>query len=640
MPSRDNVDYKVFLEGIWANDPDADGVSGTFDYFDVLTIAESAGAAKLDTAVLDYKQAVLEDFDPYALLGLEIEIQRIGGSSEIVHWGKITQLPITINPRMETLRIQSRTELYHLGGKVNGYHVYDPATSATRVVDGELIFNPLIDGTVYGNRNDTRTTAGGDPVFLDPESVRTAAAVTYQGGNIATWTLAEAIYYLLWSLNTAQTNIANETLGNLQAVFNDPTVVIRDLRIARGTWLAEALDVVLTPLGYQWKVSRTALGARIYSFWKKGNGGTLRSVSHQRLGSTLVPASTNVEAAGLKFDVSSLANDIVILGGYTEYEITAELARAWPESDDPPPGIGDELSTDHPDFESKKDVLRRWVLNEAGDYIGLRPELDDVYTSDIRDALSAAGIAADFVPRRRRLLPTLTLDANGEPIGKTDGVEVEYSDELSSQWKPVTGWGCGLLKHEAGVYFDFDRPPDEFMIDPDNLRIRATFTIQSDLRLFGYAPKVAGSPNSEVVQVVVSAPDRFRLRARLTGLSKYAGGATASLAVDDTTPITDFAAYARAAWDLMHVGGAIQLEGLDRLFYVGDRISGVDLKNIDFEARPSSGVYPQIVAIEREITNQVTTLHLEHFRQPLTLPTRTRGTSSRFSTKAIRGQSL
>lgn len=707
MPARDSVDYNVYIDGVLA------------PAHKLVTTAESAGADRLDVATLDVNISTLDGLSPASYLNKEIEIQRIVGvSEEIVHWGKVTQLPMLINPRGETLQVVSRTELYHIGGKIDGYYVYDPITTSARRVDGDLVFNPLIDGLVYGNLNDTQTTAGGDPVFLDPESVRSAAAVTLQGANITNWTLAEAVYYLIWSLNTDETYVDNESLVNLQAIFDDPNAVIRDVRLPRGLYLAQALDQLLTPLGYQWRVNRPELGSRNLAFWKRGAGGTLRTVKHQVWGSTLNLANQNTETAGITFDISSLGNQVTVLGGFGEYELTVELLRAWPTADDPSAGIADGLCKDDENFADNVNVLRKWVLNEAGDYIGLRPEIDGVFTSDLRDALVDAGLATFFVPRRRRMMPTLRLDDDGNPIGRIQGVEVEYSNDETENWLPVDllDCGCTLLEREAGVYFDANRLPEEFLFMPANLRIRATFTLQSDFRLTGVGLKLANSPNEDVVPVVVSAPDRFRSRAILQGLSKYAvgpanqdvdgasnaspivitadghglvtgdtvwiydvggnlaanglwvitrinsntfslngsvgsgnytaggtivfgGGAVLpSLRAADQAAIVPFAVYARNTWDLMRSGGTVQLEGLDHEYEVGDRVQKIAGKEISFEGKTSSGVYPQIVAIERNVTQQVMTLHLEHFRDPLLLPTPSRGTSSRFAPQSFRGR--
>jgi hypothetical protein len=409
--------------------------------------------------------------------------------------------------------------------------------------------------------------------------------------------------------------------------------------LQRGLYLGQCLDQLLEPLGYRWRVRRRVLEAgeiaevavgqltpnanrRYFEFFKKGSSGTVVTVDHQRYGATLNAGGerTNVEVSGVQFNTAGLANDVMVRGGFGEYEITVELLRSWPTADDPAAGVGDEYDKEHADFDDVRNVMRKWVLNEAGDYIALRAEIDGIFTSTLRSSLNSLGILNHFIARRREFIPTLTLSDDGEPIGKTRGVEIEWSNDGGSTWNPTENMTCQLLEHECGVYFDGPKLPEEFLTDPADTRVRVTATIQSDYRLSGYAPRLGTSPQDDVVPLVLDLPDRFRYRLRHSSLSKYGGGATPSLAVNDSTGIQDFAEYSRDVWDLMDVGGAIQLEGLDNGYDVGMRVSGIQYKNVSFEARAGSGEYPQIVAIERNVNQQVTTLHLERQRDPLATP--------------------
>lgn len=635
MPQRDSVAYNVFV----------DGVISPLELQPML-LKESAGSQRLDIATLEWRGAILEDLNPASYLNLEIEIQE-ADTARVVHWGKVTQLPTLISGESgETLELVSKTELYHLGDQVDGFLVWDPLASDTTFIDGDVVFNPMIDGVILGNLNDTHVTSAGCLLFLDPESVRTAAAQSLQGANTIHWSLSQAVFYLLWSLNTPQTNIANPVIGTLNAIFNDPTALVQEVRIPRGHYLPQALDILLEPLGYRWREKRTGMGARVYDFWKKGTGGALKSVFHQRLGNTLANPrdlnQTNVETSGITFDISNLANEITVRGGFEEYEVTVELARGWLATADPTlESSADQFIIDgNANFQTVRDVMRKWVLNEAGDYIGTRTEIDGVFTTVFRGQLNSLGLLHHFIPRRRKLLPTLSLKPANDtsvhdlvPIGNLSGVEVEYSNTASPDWKSIhglKGGECALLEQEAGIYFGGDKLPDEFFEDIANLRVRVTATIQGDFRLTGEVARQATSPNADVVPLTLDLPDRFRYRIRHSSLSKYGGGAVPSTAVNDTTLIQNFATSVRNAFDLMEVSGPIQLEGLDHTYEVSDRIEKIYGKNISFLCRTSSGAYPQVVAIERNIEQQLTILHLEHERDAIQLPPAPRGNSPRF----------
>lgn len=448
MPLRPSVAYSVYINGVLS-----DGiVTGGWQ---PMRTFESAGGKTIDHATIEVQwnsapffYTGLEDFNPYNFIGLEIEIVRTS-NSQVVHWGKVTQLPTLLSGDSgETLELVSRAEIYLLGDQVDGFAVWDPIAAAASTTAGDLVFNPMIDGVIYGNLNDTKTTGAGGLLFLDPESVRTPAAQTLQGANVIHWTLSQAVYYLLWDLNTPQTHISNPDETTLNAVFNDPTALVNEVRIPRGTHLAHALDHLIEPLGYRWKMKRTDLGARVYEFFKKGTGGTLRSVYHQRALSDLSNprdlGETNVYTAGLTFDVANLANEFWIRGGFGEYEVTVELVRGWAAAKDPT-GIesADIYEKTNPKFNDNRDIMRKWVLNEAGDYIGLRTGIDNPFTSEFRTRLTALSLLPSFNARRRRFMPTMTQkrDVTGavrdwSPIGTLDGVEVEYCNAAT---KTVTG---------------------------------------------------------------------------------------------------------------------------------------------------------------------------------------------------------
>jgi hypothetical protein len=588
---------------------------------EVISIEESAGADRLDTAQLLYKNLNLENREFHSqIVCEEIEIVR-GDTGEVLHWGKIGIVPPELHPRSESLIVVSRTEKFHVGDRLRLYPVWKPGVGVVDV-SHDLVFNPIIDEKVQGNLNDTKTNAG-TPLFLDPESVRTAAARTLQGANTTTWPLSKCIYFLLTWLNGLETYVDNPSLSVIEAATNDADDLVLNLTIPRGTWLADALDMLLVPLGYRWRVKRTALGQRTFEFFNR-TAGTLVWLHHQAIGSTLTVGETNVEAAGMRFDVTNLANEVTVVGGYYAYEMTFELARAWPEADDGKER--DELKKDHPDFDDVRDVFRKWVLNEAGDYIGLRPELDNVYTSAFRTAIGAAGldVADQFVPRRRKLMPTLTLASDNTPIGDVEGVDIEYSNTSPEEWKTIQKVGnatCKLLDHEAGVYFDASSLPEEFFEDPANLKIRVTATIQTDKRLESTAARQADSPQADVAPLVLDVPTKFRHQ-QVTTQSKYSGSGKPSLEQVDLTAIGAFAVRVRQIWDLMDVGGVVQLDGLDAtdvgtVYQIGQRVRGILGKNLFFRAKNGADEFPQIVAIDRDINKQSMTLHLQRISEPL-----------------------
>lgn len=630
--SRACVELAVYRNGLLTTD------------LEVLDISESVGVERLDIAKLHYHLLDLEGRAFHSqITNEEIEIVDTD-TSAVLHWGKIGIVPPLLNPNGEALYVVSRTEKYHLGGRVQGYWVWNPLawdtvgetyTPAAGLIDRDVVFNPIIDGRVNGNQNDTFFSLGeedGHPLFLDPESVRTAAAQTLQGASAIEWTLSWCIWYLLSTLNADETNVANPSLATIAAAVDDAESLVLNITIPTGTYLADALDLLLIPLGYRWRVKRTALGARTFEFYGR-NAGTLVAVRHQALGSALNTDAQNVEAAGMTFDITNLFNEVSIVGGPFSYEVTVELARAWPEASDT---LDDALLAKTAEgFEAVKNVYRKYVLNEAGDYIGLRSEIDGMFTSAFRTALTdtfTEEIYNELTPMRRQLLPTLTVDAEGAPIGPHRGVEIEYRNpewdsehpERGAEWLPIGNWGVQILEQECGIYFDGEFPPMEEAtghVTRANIRFRVTFTLATDAAVKDTATREADSPNEDIVPLTIDAQTKFRYQL-ISSLSKYYNSGRPNLEKNDVSALLDFSEHVRDTWDLMDVGGAIQLEGLDANdtgtpYDLGQRVTGIVGKNIDFEAKADSDEYPQIVGIDRNVQQQTMTLHLQRIKRPI-----------------------
>lgn len=597
---------------------------------EVIRVFESAGGGQLDHAELEVDLSKVATrysgwtSPPY--LGDEIEIERTPTSS-VVHWGKIVEVDPYLGRSGERIRLISRLEPYHAGGRVDGMWHYDPIAGTEVLLDRDVVFNPVVDGTVQGNRHITElgwgSTAG---LFLDPDAVRTAASQTLYGAAAGLWTLGRAIHYLLWSLNSSETYITNPSLAEILLAVDDATAEFSGVQLARGLFLSEALDQVLGPWGYRWRISRTA-GSREFKFFRRGFSGTIVTVKHQAAGAALDLVDSSAAEVNVKFDVAPTVNQITACGDFAQYELTAELLRAWPESQDSlADGDAAELARSHENFDDHPDAYRKWVLNEAGDYIGLRPEITGVFPTATRTALSSAGILTDlYPPRRRGLLPTLTLGADGiTPIGQVRGVEVEYSNYLYGQpgepeWLPLSDTACEILEHEAGIYLSGERLPEMMLSQGTSLKVRVTFTLETDYRLRAVASRQSSSPHPDVVPAVLTVGDRFHARI-VTSLSKYEADVHAdpptreSLEQNDSAAIQTWANKARETWDLLSVAGRVTLDGLDAHSYqVGQRVSEITGRSVSFSAHTGTTAYPQIVAIERDVEGQQTVLHLERF---------------------------
>lgn len=598
----------------------------------VLRIDESAGGQRVDTAELMVDPEVaqkIQDYDALAPLGSTIEIVA-AGSNRVTHFGVITQHFPTFSPSGEVIRYVSRCEHDLFGEPSGGVIMFAPGVPKLRApgwltqpegsfvrVDDPIIFNPEIDGRTVGNMHSAiRYGRFRIPVFLHPESVRTEAGRTLHKGTAITWPLTSAVYYLCHVLNAGPIRpITNPTLAELGAVFVDSTDLLRNAQVDDGKMLPEVLDELLLPMGYHWKLAKRR-GSRKIEFFRRGSGGSLVYLNHQRFGDVFDPTKTNVETQGVVFDASRLANTIVGRGSKLQLEITAELVRTWPEALDE--YSRDQLTEkaiaeDAGDTPGLADAYRKWALNEAGDYIGKRPEIKTIFNQTLVNQLRAGNWLRWMVPRRRKLLPTLTQNAaKTEPIGTTDGVEIEYKG-ADGEWKPVGGWSIEFLKAEAGIYIKDEAIPEALLDARSGAAMRITATIETDFRITAKAADVLNSSLPFPAVAMLDLDGEFHWRV-ISSLSKYNG--RAGLEADDRPYLQRFVDQLLAKWNQVDVAGNVVLEGVDQHAYsVGDRVAGVKHRNVSFKAKSSGNAYPQIVGLTYDVESQKTIVHLERTRE-------------------------
>lgn len=605
-----------------------------------LRVEESSGGKRMDFAelVLDPAMAKrMEDYSPLNDIGSEIEIEAIKGG--VKHIGIVSQVIPVFSPQGEIYKFVSQTRPHLFGNPAGGVLMYCPQFPPAKVdwdpdgtlgqpqgtfklVDDDIVFNPEIDGRIFGNRHGSlRYGKEQIAIFLDPNSVQTEAGRTLHKGGTASWTLSSAVHYLCWILNPEQLIVRNPTLRDLVRTFTDSVDLVRNVKIDDGDFLTDALDSLLNPLGYHWRLSKER-GRRYLRFYQRGTGGRLMWLNHQRFGEIFDPLKTNVEAQGVVFDAGRLANQIVGRGSKLQIEITAELCRGWDPAYDEyerdqlkNTEFTDEYLQEEPAIEF---AWRRWVLNEGGDYIGTRPEITDQFPPGVKSRLEAAGVLQWMVPRRREFKPTLTLKADGEPIGPTKGIEIEWSSD-GETWNPAGKWSIELLEKECGILIGSTEIPEELFDAGDTAKIRVTATIETDFRITGFAERQGSSPIVAPVTAILDLDSQFHWR-QVTTLSKYKSGNRPSLAEDDRDALQGFVESLRDRFDSVDVTGAVTLEGVDQHDYtVGDRVAGIKGKNISFKARKDGAVYPQIAAITYDIEGQRTILHMQRVRETVVI---------------------
>lgn len=537
------------------------------------------------------------------------------GAPQLIHSGVAVLPRLEIGEGKERLSFVSRVERWMFGAVMDGVLVWDPLTGQLITVLSDCVFNPEIDDAVLPNQSSEMRQLGLAPVMLDPESVRTPAAMEVQGDEPSFWTLQSAVAYLCWALNPVQAYVLNP--ANLALLPDD--VPLQNCRLERGKFLCDYLDELLPKYGLTWRLDLSTGAAQI-AFAVRGLGAA-NSVYLGPPGSSY--AGDNAAQSSIDYDVGNTINKVVVYGDWLYVESTFALSRGWPAAADTIPE--NELSRDSDAYQNaalaNRQCWRNWVLNEAGDYIGTRPELIAPY-----DLSALFGVPT--VPRRRRFLPMITLDDDGAPYGDTYGAHVEYSINAGETWRPITTLEdrtCVLLERECGVRFDGFFPPAELVRAGTNAMVRVTATVRSDLRLGTIAGPDASSPLGAVSPILIDGSKSFHWRVVAPTSRYYANVESGDLeadVADDAAALAEYADWLQQTFDLADVSGHCVIEGLDTqgaggVYDLGQLVTSINGRNISLNAQSiASGEirFPQIVAIDYDCQAQRRTLTLETYR--------------------------
>lgn len=658
MPSRDQPKVVVTLSA-----PGAGGSSGGEAQKDIYLVSceRSLGGSMTDHAVLRVNLGTntlpaLSNFTLGYTLQFQGRVARVdvvnAGQTKHIHYGIVEHESLTIDQNSQSFHLVSK-----LGPKMFGEPIYGQRQlnlfnaaalheQSQPVISNRITFNPIVQGVCRGNMRSDGDPSYGRSLFVDIESIRSEKAINYQNLpgawlqavigvsstnpplSIAYWDLANAVRYLCVEANKNQTYINNPTLSELKSFFGttqSQNTILRNHEIPQGSYLPEALDSLLTPYGYTWYVN---LDDQPKIQIVKINDGRSKVIQLQPEGTTFNQLSTNAESINLTCASDDKVTALRVVGSRKQVEATFELMPAWPSTQD---SLDEELLyTDTPEWAENVEyhrVWRDWVLNEGGDYNGQRdgrsqPADLSVLLKYAQDEQANPDTKSVQV-KRRRFLPTLTLGEDGKPIGKINGVTVEYfrSDYEGARWVEISPetdptWACRVLDDECGISFVGALPPievlDQYQTGTSSFpRIRVTATVELDTPI-EYTYDAQADPAKPKMTVLVDAPDRFHSR-YLSGPTQdplvkksiyyddVTAGTLTTTAIDSTTVINSFASIVGRTWARSLISGNARLEGLDQLieYDLGDIIVKVQGREINFNSDPEIGTYyPQIVGIQ------------------------------------------
>jgi len=465
--------------------------------------------------------------------------------------GQIEGIRTAIDERHETVEILVKDYSALLSRiTVYGRHVLQDDGSTVFLSGLDTSFNPS------GQANAAFDSDDGSPATEPLFSVGPAQATS--------WGCAEVICYLL-SAYVPGGAFYWPTLDQLRAQTEQQP--INDLEVT-GLSLLEALQRCCEAAGLQFqfvpRLSETGPSQALV-FYRNGQGRAVE-FNCQQAGQALGLSRTNIASLRSERAFYPVTHRHIGQGDFRTYEATFELVKAWdPALEDTNYALF--CPSTNPQFYERKDVYRKWCLNEAGDYTAA--PYDQGGPFDFCHVFEGA----EHLRRRRRFWPALSTDRQGRSLGYV--LEVSYDDGLH-WWTYIHSFEN--LLDECGVWLSGDQ------LDVDTwvaglkgvLKVRITASVVSDKRLTSIAANGPTKATAPVVDHVITLPRRFRYR-KVTPLSIFAQKDPQTLGTpdeaDDSAALNDF--VRRQAATALHVieTTEVQTPALTLHLHPGDSVT-------------------------------------------------------------------
>jgi hypothetical protein len=606
-----------------------------------LTLATGSGASGLTT--LEFVVEVtgqqnagartnLEGIEIMNFDQAEVEIVISGAAADrVMYCGSILATHNTLDAdKGDSITFIARVEDFHFGIPLSKAPYWDSHNGQVIGLDIPWVFNPEFDGQVWPNLSQKVHPNLKCGIFISPESLQSDAAKAWAASpKTDFWTLWQAVWTACEILNPATLSggrrIQNPVPAELIDVLPSDPGLLRNHQLPFGAYLPEVLDNLLEPFGFSWCVDTLARGNRRIRVYSRNVGVPTNAIDLQSSGSTLDVRRSNVESLSLTADVSSgLFNSLTIFGDYETYESTFELIPGWSKDYDSldqdvlAKNGSDDDWKGHPAYYS---VWRNWVLNEAGDYNGLRPDVNEPYDFDY---LFGKG---KYVAHRRRFLPCLSRNDDGSPRGHAVGVYVEYSLDDGGTWQTIDTLSgdensIQVLQRECGIRFNGENVPFELYNAGKDARVRVTACVQSDSRIL-YQPPIFPTPLKPFKRQYLLTPSKFKYQLRDANSifedfknNGFLEGVwtKAKIEHDDTPYIKNLGVKCVERYCVGSIQGTVSITGVDNpSMRIGDTVSGLPGRDLGFKTHPA-GFYPTIIALGINFETQTTEVVLNTYR--------------------------
>lgn len=497
------------------------------------------------------------------------------------------------------------------------------------LVDGPAIFNPIFDGRVQENMQILNEDGVSQRAFIDLDSVPDDVT------NKKPWTLLDATWYLIQSMNPNETYVINPQFNEISTVITDKKTILVNMEIPRGVYLPEALRILLDPYGYQ---MRTVYGAgdKPYIYISKRNDGEPFQLRGQRLYDAADLDISQVHELDINYErVKSSAKYIRIVGDYERRESTFELIPGWSHvydglhSDPKKLQLGSDYMKSNPGAEF---AWRRWVLNEAGDHNGTgggrthQPWYANHFF-ELKPNLQ----------KRRQFMSTIIEELLGGAIGIHDGTLIEWYHPEKGTWNSITGnegtqgeyvglkhgTSVRLLENECGIYFTSQLPPLQLMgfglesgTNEPRAKLRITASLLGDQRV-RYEETTRSDMLNPKVEVITM--PSFKLRVVDEGSKHHPFKDTViykNTEKDDRQAMIDLAKELSDNWGHSNISAQVSLIGVDYDLdeWLGSPVEGVNGRNVWFVLDPEQRKYPTLLGWEMDYQEQRTTLTIGTLR--------------------------
>ncbi len=471
--------------------------------------------------------------------------------------------------------------------------------------------------TVYGRRvgssnGSSLFLAGADTAFSEDGKANAAIEPIEHNGKSYTAFAAEPSKGRLWSYAEVIEYLLCEYLpgGQLQLPSAEQLKALTDSQTARdfdvtGLDLLEALRRCCERTGLRFKFVPRFVSTgpeQAIVFYKDGTGRVVE-LNCQRAGERFSISKTNISKWLSQKNFFPVTHRYIGQGDFKVYEATFELVKAWDPADE---------STDYdifspttnPDFYKVKDVNRKWVLNEAGDYGGPPYSQGDAFD------FSKIFESSNFVQRRRRFWPALTTDKQGKSLGYF--LEVSFDDGLN-WWQYL--YAFNNLINECGVWLSSD------LLDIDTwiaalkgvLKFRITASVVSDERLSCVVADGPVNSTAPVVDHIITLSRQFKYR-KVSNRSMFANSSDESLGaaneIDDTTALYEFLRKRAGSASEIIETVDVQTPCLAFDYRVGDEVTCSPESRDLLSCRGDNRSVSRITRVQMDFRNQCTNLKI------------------------------